>query len=160
MEDKKHLDRCKSIYQSLLFNNTLIKKDVFNLVKFDTSLVKYGHDDTQFSYQLMLKKVKILHIENPVEHNDLDTNLLFYSKMKNSLENLYYLFKNNKIDKSFSKLVYLIEILKKFKLLYFVGKIYVFFENKIEKNLIGKNPKLWVFNIFRIGYLSNYICRN
>ena len=41
IEDKSAVHRKKKPYQSLLFNNTVIKKDCFNKVKFDTNRKKY-----------------------------------------------------------------------------------------------------------------------
>lgn len=155
VEDKTTENRKKTPFQSLLFNNTLIKKDCFNKVKFDLFLKKYGHDDTQISYQLSLLKVKVNHINNPIEHGDIDTNSLFLLKMKNSLENLKYLYEEKKIDKNFSKLISLFLLVNKLKLTYFISKFYLLFEKPIFKQLEGNNPSLIVFNLFRIGYLCS-----
>lgn len=155
VEDKTTENRKKTPFQSLLFNNTLIKKDCFNKVKFDLFLKKYGHDDTQISYQLSLLKVKVNHINNPIEHGDIDTNSLFLLKMKNSLENLKYLYEEKKIDKNFSKLISLLLLVNKLKLTYFISKFYLLFEKPIFKQLEGNNPSLIVFNLFRIGYLCS-----
>ena len=63
-----------SFFESLLFNNTLILKSEFNKVKFDKTITLYGHDDTQFSFELSKIKSKVNHIENPILHNDIDEN--------------------------------------------------------------------------------------
>jgi glycosyltransferase involved in cell wall biosynthesis len=153
IEDKTSEDRKKSPYQSLLFNNTIIKKDIFNKVKFDKTLKKYGHDDTQLSYQLSLLKVKVNHIENPIEHGDIDSNLEYLNKTKESLENLIILYQEGKIDIQFVQLIRLYAFLQKIKSVSFVSNLYSFFEKPIFKNLTGNNPNLLVFNLYRIGYL-------
>ena len=153
IEDKTCENRKKTPFQSLLFNNTIIKKECFNNVKFDFFLIKYGHDDTQLSYQLSLLEAKVNHINNPVEHGDIDNNSFFVAKMKGSLENLIYLYEEKKITQNFSKLISLLLLLNKLKLTYFVSKFYLLFEKVIFKQLEGKNPNLFVFNFFRIGYL-------
>jgi hypothetical protein len=153
MEDKSVENRIKSPYQSLLFNNTVIKKSCFNKVKFDEKMKKYGHDDTQLSFELSLLKVRVNHIENPVEHGDIDSNTDFSKKMKGSLENLFDLYKEKKIDVKYVKLIRLFTYLEKTKLSIIVSKLYLIFEKIIFKNLDSKNPKLWVFNFFRVGYL-------
>jgi hypothetical protein len=153
IEDKTFENRNKNPFQSLLFNNTLIKKDCFNKVKFDSYLIKYGHDDTQLSYQLSLLKTKVNHINNPVEHGDIDSNSLFIAKMKNSLENLFYLIDERKITPNYTKLISLFFFLNKLKLTPLVSKFYLKYEKMIFKNLEGNNPNLIVFNVFRIGYL-------
>lgn len=153
IEDKSLKDRLKKPYQSLLFNNTLIKKNCFNKVKFDSSFTKYGHDDTLFSFQLMQLNTKIKHIDNPIQHDDIDTNKVYLKKTKEALDNLNFLYLNKKIDKNYSKLVMLYDFLKKNRLSILVSKIYLFFEKQLLKNLEGSNPNLKLFNFFRIGYL-------
>jgi hypothetical protein len=153
IEDKTCENRKKTPFQSLLFNNTIIKKECFNKIKFDLFLIKYGHDDTQLSYQLSLLEAKVNHINNPVEHGDIDNNSFFVAKMKGSLENLIYLYEEKKITQNFSKLISLLLLLNKLKLTYFVSKFYLLLEKVIFKQLEGNNPNLFVFNLFRIGYL-------
>ena len=153
IEDKSAENRKKKPYQSLLFNNTLIKKDCFNKVKFDKDRKKYGHDDTQLSYQLSLLKSKINHIENPVEHGDIDTNSIYLNKTKEALENLISLYEEEKIDIEFVRLIQLYYFLKKTKLSLPISKLFPLFENLLLKNLKGKNPSLFIFNVFRVGFI-------
>ena len=75
--------------------------------------------------------------------------------MKSSLGNLIYLYENGKINKNHSKLITLLLLLNKLKLTYLVSKFYLLFEKVIFKKLEGNNPNLFVFNLFRIGYLCN-----
>lgn len=152
MEDKTTIEREKSTYSSFLFNNTLIKKNVFNKIKFDSSFKKYGHDDTLFSFELQKINAKIKHIENPIQHDDIDTNLVFYNKMKGSLENLYFLYSNKMIDSNHSKMVKLTQKIKKYYLIKPIVLFYSIFEKPIKNNLTGSNPKLFIFNVYRLGY--------
>ena len=74
IEDKIANERRKNPYKCLLFNNTLILKSEFNKVKFDSEITLYGHDDTQFSYNLSIIKSNVHHIDNPILHDDIDDN--------------------------------------------------------------------------------------
>ena len=132
---------------------SLIKKKSFNKVKFDKSIVKYGHDDTELSFQLSLLEAKVNHIENPVEHGDIDSSLVYLKKTKEALENLMLLYKNRQIDSNFVKLILLFKWLSNLKLTYMISKCYLLLEKNIFKNLKGNNPNLLAFNLFRIGYL-------
>ena len=152
IEDQSTVNRKKTPYKSLLFNNTLIKKECFNKVKFDKKIIKYGHDDTQVSFQLALLQVKVNHIENPVQHGDIDINLVYLKKTKEALENLMLLYENRQIDGAFVKLILLFEWLNNLKLTYLISQFYLFFEKSLIKNLKGNNPNLMVFTLFRIGY--------
>jgi hypothetical protein len=155
IEDKKAKIREKTPYQSLLFNNTLIKKEIFDKVKFDKNIKKYGHDDTQLSFQLSKLKPRVNHIDNPIEHGDIETNANYLNKTKESLENLIVLCREEKIETEFVKLIWLYTLLQKTKVDFIIRKLYSFFKNQIFKNLTGNNPSLFVFNVFKIGYLSN-----
>ena len=155
MEDKFAIKRQKLPYQSLLFNNTLIKKEIFNKVKFDKMMTKYGHDDTQLSYQLSLLDCNLKHIDNQIENGDIDTNNDYYSKTKESVQNLIALVNDEKIDGQFNRLYRLNRSLKKFHLDSLISKLYLIFEKSIAKNLTGNKPSLLVFNLFKIGYLCS-----
>lgn len=160
IEDKSAVHRKKKPYQSLLFNNTVIKKDCFNKVKFDTNRKKYGHDDTQLSYQLSLLKVKVNQIENPVEHGEIDTNLVYMNKTKESLENLISLYEKEIITIKFVKLIQLYHFLKQTKCTFIISKIHSVFEKYQLRNLTGKNPNLFLYNWFRMGYLCSINYKN
>ena len=153
IEDKSVEKRKLTPFQSLLFNNTVIKKDCFNKVKFDSHLTKYGHDDTQLSYQLSQFNPKLKHIDNPVEHGDIDTNKEYLIKSKSSLENLIELYNEGKINKDFSRLISLLLLLNKLKLTYLISVFYKTSEGFLKRNLEGNNPNLFIYTIFRIGYL-------
>ena len=160
MEDKSAANRKKKSYQSLLFNNTVIKKALFNQVKFDTKSKKYGHDDTQLAYELSILQSKVNHIENPVEHGDIDTNLVYLNKTKASLENLIALYKEEKIAVTFVKLLRLYGFLKKTKLTFIILKAFSYLEPIVMKNLTGNQPNLVLFNCFRVGYLCSLHHKN
>ena len=155
IEDKSAENRKKNPYQSLLFNDTVIKKECFDRIKFDKNIKKYGHDDTQLSYQLSLLKSKIIHIENPVEHGDIDTNSNYLNKTKESLENLILLHQQKKIDVDFIRLLQLYHFLKRTKSTFIISKIHRIFEKYLVQNLTGSNPNLFLFNLFRVGYLCS-----
>ena len=155
IEDKSAENRKKKPYPSVLFNNTIIKKECFNQVKFDTHLKKYGHDDTQVSYQLSLLQAKVNHIENVVEHGDIDINSVYLKKTKESLENLIVLYEAKKIDVAFVKMLRLYDFLRKTKSTFIIAKIHFVLERALVRNLIGNNPNLLLFNWFRIGYLCS-----
>jgi hypothetical protein len=153
IEDKTVEKRNLAPFQSLLFNNTVIKKDCFDKVKFDSHLTKYGHDDTQLSCQLNQLNLKLKHIDNPVEHGDIDSNVAYIKKSKSSLENLIVLFDDGKINKDFSRLISLLVVLNRFNLSFLISKFYNKIEDSLIKNLESDNPNLLFYNVFRIGYL-------
>ena len=155
IEDKTALDRLKKPYKCLLFNNTLILKSEFNKVKFDTNITLYGHDDTQFSYELSKIKSKVNHIENPILHDDIDKNETYLSKTEESLQSILILYSMNKVNSNFVSILKLYVFLKKTKLIYFVQFGFKFLKNNIRTQILSENPSLTLFNMYRIGYLCS-----
>ena len=155
IEDQSVQQRQIKPYSSLLFNNTLIKKSCFEQIQFDKNMKKYGHDDTQLAYQLQLKQAAVTHINNPIEHGDIDSNEVYLHKTEQSLENLLELYSEQKIDPSFIKMLSLYVILRKTGLNRLIGLLFKKVKKILQNNLLGKNPNMIVFSIYRVGYLCS-----
>lgn len=155
VEDKTALQRNLAQYKTLMFNNTLIKKSCFNEIKFDSNLTKYGHEDTLFAYEVSLLQLKVKHIDNAIEHGDIDESKIFIAKIKNGLDNLISIDLSNKIDPEFVKILNLYHFLKKHNLSFVLTVFYKLFNKIIYKQLISKNPSLFLFNLYRIGYVCS-----
>lgn len=156
IEDKSASIRNNDIYKTLMFNNTLIKKDVLNIIKFDPTIKNYGHEDTLLAYQISLAKLKVMHIENPVKHGSIDTNAIYIEKTIFALSNLRLIYNKNLIDKHFVKLLYYHNKLSNIHLDYFLSVFYVLFNKLMIKNLLSNSPSLFVFNLFKLSYFCNH----
>jgi glycosyltransferase involved in cell wall biosynthesis len=75
-------------YLSFKTNNFAIKKEIFQSIKFNEDIHKYGHEDTLFAIEAKQKGFKILHLDNPVSHDGLSDNQSFLSKNKEAIFNL------------------------------------------------------------------------
>lgn len=155
IEDKTATERLKQPYKCLLFNNTLILKSEFNKVKFDSTITLYGHDDTQFSYELSKIKSKVNHIDNPILHDDIDENEKYLSKTEESLKSILILYSMNKVSSNFVSILKLYAFLNKTKLIYLVRLGFKLFKNIFRKQILSNNPSLSIFNVYRIGYLCS-----
>ena len=155
IEDKTATERLKQPYKCLLFNNTLILKSEFNKVKFDSTITLYGHDDTQFSYELSKIKSKVNHIDNPILHDDIDENEKYLSKTEESLKSILILYSMNKVSSNFVSILKLYAFLNKTKLIYLVRLGFILFKNIFRKQILSNNPSLSIFNVYRIGYLCS-----
>lgn len=153
IEDKVAKDRRKNPYKCLLFNNTLILKSEFNKVKFDSEITIYGHDDTQFSYNLSRIGSKVHHIDNPILHDDIDDNEKYLKKAEESLKSLLTLYSFHKISSEFVSILKLYEFFKKSNLIYLIQLGFKILKKLLKKQIISNNPSLLVFNIYRIGFL-------
>ena len=142
---KRNLNAEKYFFTS----NFFIRKDIFELLKFDEKLLQYGREDFLFSFNLKKKGVEIMHIENEVFHLGLDTNDVFVSKTKKAMENLIFIEKNNLIHKNNILLLKVIDIIDKIKMTFIIGKFHIFFEE-----LSIKKSSVFYLNCMKLSYLS------
>lgn len=155
VEDTTAAQRNSAIYQKLLFNNTLLKKHCFDKVTFDAELRKYGHEDTLFAYQASLLQLKVKHIDNPVEHGDIDPADVFLKKIKMGLVNILSLYKQGKIDADFVKMLSVYRQFKKTGMKLPAALFYKLFEKTMFNNLTSGKPSLFVFNLYRLSYICS-----
>lgn len=144
--------RNQNEYLSFLTLNFLISKSVFEKVKFNEEIPNLRHEDTLFSFDLKQAKIKMVHIENPVIHNGLESSLVFLRKSEESLQGLDYLIENKLLSAEYVRLSGKFETLKKYYLKGLYLTFYTVFKKSFLKNLIGKNPSMFLFDLYRLGY--------
>jgi glycosyltransferase involved in cell wall biosynthesis len=148
--------RAEKPNNSFMTCNFLIDKDIFNIVQFDERLQGYGNEDTLFGIALMKKDIRISHIDNPLYHVGLEASDVFLSKIEESLRcyhKINFLYDN---DPQFIESCKILRVEKKIKRWHLVGSIkrlFIFFRKVMSRNLTGKNPRLFVYDLYRLGYL-------
>lgn len=83
--------RIKKPHHSLMTNNLLVKRAVWENTPFDEDMVTYGHEDTLFGILLEEKGIQVSHTDNPVVHGQLEDNLTFLTKTEVALTNILLL---------------------------------------------------------------------
>ncbi|MCH2045082.1 MAG: glycosyltransferase family 2 protein [Saprospiraceae bacterium] len=144
--------RQENPYDSFMSNNFLIPKAIFLQIQFEEELKQYGHEDTLFGLELKKQKVKIQHLDNPLIHVGLDPVEAFLAKTIKGVENLYQLEQKYDLGNRI-KLLRAFRLLKQYRMLWFVQMIYTLLSKRIRHNLLGKNPKLRAFDLFKLYYL-------
>ncbi len=142
-------------YSYFFSANFLIHKKVFSTVKFNENLIKYGHEDTLFARNLKKKNIEIRHINNPVFHKGLEPNSIFIEKTKYSIENIFYLYKEKLIIKNEIRLIDTYIRIKTFKMINLFAYFFKIFHIKIEMNLCSKKPSLFLYDMYKLGYLCS-----
>jgi glycosyltransferase involved in cell wall biosynthesis len=152
--------REKSSYISFLTLNFLIHKSLFKQINFNEDIPNMRHEDTLFSYHLMQLQIPIKHINNPIYHLGLDT---FEHAMRKEHESLFAL--KNLLEQHLIEWDY-IKISRVFRLLQQLCLVQVvaFFHDKTRafffKNLGSHQPSLFIFDIYRLGYLCKLYSSN
>lgn len=140
-------------YLCFLTLNFLIPKSVFEKVSFNETIPNLRHEDTLFSYNLMRKKIKIVHIDNPIYHYGLDDFEDAIKKEKDSLSALKYLLDNHLLPTDYIRISKIFSKIKDLKLIPFFSFFHKTTRIPFLKNLSSTNPSLFLFDLYRLGYL-------
>jgi len=152
--------RNKNPYLSFLTLNFLIHKSIFEKIRFDETIPNLRHEDTLFSYTLKQHNVAVKHIDNPVYHIGLDN---FENAMRKENESLYAL--KNLLDQQllppdYIKISKVFSSLKKMKMVYFMKLFHDSTRFIFQKNLASAHPSLFIFDLYRLGYLCKLDTQN
>lgn len=158
-EQKKASERNKNPYSSFSTFNVLIDKKVFSRIRFYEELKKYGFEDTLFAYQLKKAGINIIHIDNGLVHEGLETNKEFLLKTKFSMENLSRLYDNVTDKWAFTTIV---RLLKTYRVLRFVhvtrilAGIFIRFRDRMEIKLESSRTSLPLFRFYKTSMFCTY----
>lgn len=147
--------RQKEPYLSLLTLNFAISKSIFSKVSFNETIPNLRHEDTLFSYDLSQKKIKVEHIENPVYHLGLESSEIFMKKSEESVVGLKYLTDNGLLSENYIRIAKMNRSIKRFGLLPVARLSFKMVKKPFHKNLLGSNPSLFIFDLYRLGYLCS-----
>jgi glycosyltransferase involved in cell wall biosynthesis len=87
-ESKSLIERQDNAKLGFKTNNFIIHRSIFNRIKFDETLIGYGHEDSLFGFELRKAHIRIEHVDNPVLNYLLDDNDSFLQKTKVGVQNL------------------------------------------------------------------------
>lgn len=139
-------------------NNFVIHRETFLQHPFRESIRSYGHEDTVLGYDLWSAGIEIVHIDNPVIHTGLENSEAYLDKTQTALANLLLITRKMVTDPVFSRhsgLLRIRNILEKLGLRKMTGAVFIRFEKRLRKHLTGPAPRLFLFNLYRIGYICS-----
>jgi len=144
---------------SFCTNNFLIDKEIFNIITFSEQLQGYGHEDTFFGLELLGHHIPVVHLDNPLIHLGLETSDVFLKKTENGIVNLHkveLLLREKYPDYvGHSKLMRTKIRLQKWHLLTLTRGFLRIFKPLLKRNLLGKHPSLFVFDLYKLNELLN-----
>ncbi len=149
-------EREKKPYQAFSTFNFLIEKQVFEAVRFNERLLKYGHEDTLFGLALKGKGISLIHTDNPLLHGGLETARVFLSKTEQGLENLFALLQEGHIpDQGHGiRIIHALHRIRSLGLSGFVQSLFNTVRGNLLDNLLGKAPSLFLLDLYKLGYLN------
>lgn len=145
-------ERMKAPHLRFLTLNFLIKKAVFDVLTFNEEIPNLRHEDTLFALDCKKNNINVAHIDNPVQHNGLESSETFLRKSMESVEALHMFVKEGLIDANETALSKKAASLKKSGIARFVLVFYKRAKNTMRSNLLSKKPSLRTFDVYRLGY--------
>jgi glycosyltransferase involved in cell wall biosynthesis len=158
-EQKSASERNKHPHAGFSTFNVLIDRSVFSKIRFNEELKQYGHEDTLLGYQLKKAGIGILHIDNGLMHEGLESNREFLNKTKLGIENLSKLYDKVTDKKTFSETVILLGYYNKLKFLGLtrvLAAVFIRYRDRMEIRLDSSNISLPLFAFYKMSMFCTY----
>jgi hypothetical protein len=150
-EQRGVAQRSKNPWASFSTHHFLVPRDIFLHHPFDERLRGYGHEDTLFGHTLQERGIPIRHLDNPLLHLGLEPAPVFLEKTRQSIRNLHYLARQGVQPPT--RLGNIASRIRRSGLAAPFSSLYRLCKPPLQKNVLGKNPRLWAFDCFKLGEL-------
>jgi glycosyltransferase involved in cell wall biosynthesis len=158
-EQKKASERNKHPHTDFSTFNVLIAKSVFSKIRFYEELKQYGHEDTLLSYQLKNAGIAILHIDNSLTHEGLESNREYLDKVKLSIENLSMLYDKVTDKQAFCDTLTMLRNYRRLsylKLSLILAGVFIRYRERMEIALESGNKSNYFFVFYRMCMFCTY----
>jgi glycosyltransferase involved in cell wall biosynthesis len=135
--------------------NLCIKKDIYKQFGLGDIGNSYGMD-IFFGPQLKLHKVSVTHINNSVYHLGLESSSKYLGKVEFAVSTLLKLHYNNKVKEHENDLLKTFLLMKKTGFNYVCSGLYKVFNSSIKTQLLSRNPKIKLLQLYKILYMCYY----
>lgn len=159
IEQRKASEKNKNPHEWFTTFNVLIEKAVFSKIRFNEELKQYGYEDTLMGYQLKKAGIDVLHIDNGLIHEGLETNKEFLNKTKLGVENLSRLYDNVTDKRTFSRTVKILRtynILRFFRITNSLARFYISFRDRMEIRLDSGKISILLFRFYKVAMFCTY----
>ena len=145
-------DPCRAFSSfQFLATNSIMEK-----VPFDNDLKAYGHEDTIFGLDLERNGIPVVHIDNALVHDGLETAEEFLDKTRQGLMNLKLL-----VDRGYEvglergiRILRTYRVVGRLGLRPFLKWLYRAGDQWMQRELKGNNPRLWMFDLYKLCYFA------
>ncbi|MDO4729152.1 MAG: glycosyltransferase family 2 protein [Bacteroidota bacterium] len=142
-------------YLTFLTLNFVIHKQIILSNPFNEKIPNLRNEDLLFSYDLQKNKAPIVHINNKVYHLGIETSEVFMQKTKELSVSYLFLWNNNLLPYDYTLYGRVFSGIKKAKLITLVGFGFRLVEKLLLRNLLGSNPSMFVYDIYRLGHICS-----
>lgn len=144
--------RMRNPYASFRTTNFMARKDVMLAHPFDETFTEYGYEDALFGKGLKEAGVTIIHIDNHVTIDDIESNDVFMEKTRQSLRTLSA---HAKDMEGYSKILDLYTKVGRWHLLPLVKLLFSATENMLYRMCTGNHPSLLCYALYKFGFFTS-----
>jgi glycosyltransferase involved in cell wall biosynthesis len=152
-EQWKAAERNKKPNKYFSTYNVIIERSVFSKLRFNEEIRQYGFEDILFGYQLLKAGIEVIHTDNELVHEGLETNAEFINKTKLGIENLSRLYDKITDKKTFSSVVRILKtynLLSFFRLTLVLAGFFIRYRERMERRLESSDVNLKLFAFYRM----------
>lgn len=132
-----------------LHTNFLVRRRDLTAHPFDESFSRYGYEDVMLGKTLVRAGLRVVHIDNPVTFAHYESNARFLHKTEEALTTLH---ENRERLRDVNHLLPLAQRLERWRITPLLHLSYKILKHALRKNLLGNNPSIFVFNMYKLGY--------
>ncbi|MFZ4456673.1 MAG: glycosyltransferase family 2 protein [Bacteroidales bacterium] len=144
---------------SFLSCNFMIKRTLFDEIRFDENLKEFGHQDPVFGMELNRRRINRKHVFSPVAHNGLDHTDVFLERIRETMHDLAEYLKLTAVTyrdaKGYRYLRFFL-LMKRVKISSVFEKLFRVMIKPIESNLRSQYPILMFLKVYKIWFLCHY----
>lgn len=136
-------------YEQFTAFNCMIRKSVFDTLRFDEKCREYGYEDALMGLQLREHGFTILHTDNALIHTGIDTNEAFLRKTDAALRTLQRLGEPMQGAAGPSRIY---KRLRQLHIAHLAAAGFGILKPLLRRNLLSGHPSLFLFNVYKLGY--------
>ena len=140
--------RKKDVFSSHHF---LISKNYFseNKISFNENIASYGYEDVFF---VLENNIKTIYIKNPLLHIGIKKTAKFIKQTESALKNLSNQHQFTTNADQIIRMLYFQKKISNMGLTKLILNIFNMSKGIILKNLHSKNPSIWLFQFYKLGF--------
>lgn len=149
--EKKRSASYRNAHTSANFStfNVWINRKVTDHYHFDERCVEYGYEDALWGVNLVKAGVSILHIENPLIHTGINSNITFLANSEAALRTLHRL---GAPMTDFAGVSIVHKKLCRTPFRHLFTTLFSLTHSLMRRNLLSRWPSLLVFQLYKLGY--------
>ena len=140
-----------------LHTNFMVRKIHLGNHPFDERFRKYGYEDVLLGKKLVEAGLTVNHIDNPVVFDKYESNAHYLHKCEEALQTLWQF--RTELN-GYSRMLVLVEKLRRYHLLPVFNIIYLLIHKVLISRITSNNPSFYTFNIYKMLYFAHLVHQN